>query len=296
MPGQQSPKGPTSRRQRRQELRLEQAARPIGKRPRHLPAKRPAWQSPMVIVTALAVVAAILVIVVINIRPPATAPTALSSPANPVASAVARTGTTLGSSSAPVKMDVWEDYQCPYCQVWTEQWEPRVVRDFAATGILRYQFHDYAFIGTGNNPDESLAAAVAAQCANDQGQFWEYHDWLYANQNPNGENKGWFTTDMLDSITLKLGLDKTTFDTCLADPAKATAVKAEEAAGSALGISGTPSIFVNGTQVTLSTYDALAAQIRALAPALSSGSAGSPSPAASPSPSASPSPASPSGS
>jgi Protein-disulfide isomerase len=250
----------------------------------------------MVIVTALAVVAAILVIVVINIRPPATAPTALSSPANPVASAVARTGTTLGSSSAPVKMDVWEDYQCPYCQVWTEQWEPRVVRDFAATGILRYQFHDYAFIGTGNNPDESLAAAVAAQCANDQGQFWEYHDWLYANQNPNGENKGWFTTDMLDSITLKLGLDKTTFDTCLADPAKATAVKAEEAAGSALGISGTPSIFVNGTQVTLSTYDALAAQIRALAPALSSGSAGSPSPAASPSPSASPPPASPSGS
>jgi protein-disulfide isomerase len=274
MPGQSPPTGPSSRRRRRQQLRAEQADRPVTRRPRRLPPKRPAWQSPMAIVTGLAVVAALVVIVAINLRsqPTTTVPTALNAPANPVASSIPRLGTTLGSNGAPVKVDAWEDYQCPYCGIWTEQWEPHVVQDFVAAGIVRYQFHDYAFIGSGRSPDESLQAAVAAQCANDQGRFWEYHDWLYANQNPNGENKGWFTRGKLDAIALKVGLEQATFDTCLADPAKATAIQAEQAAGSTLGISGTPSIFVNGSPLTLSTYDALATRIRSLVPAQPSGS------------------------
>jgi protein-disulfide isomerase len=232
------------------------------------------WQSPTAIVTGLAVLATLILIVVINREPAATSPTVLSAPANPVAASIPRDGTTLGASSAPVKMDTWEDFQCPSCEIWTEQWEPHVVQDFVATGVVRYQFNDFAFLGAGNNPDESLEAAVAAQCANDQGKFWEYHDWLYANQNPAGENKGWFSQAKLDAIALKVGLEQATFDTCLTDPTKATSVQAERTAGASLGINETPSIFVNGKQLTLTTYDALATLIRSLAPTLPSGSAG----------------------
>lgn len=284
MPGQAPPSGPSSRRRRREQLRAEQAGRPVARRPKRLPAKRPVWQSPTAIITGLAVVAAIIVIVAINLRStPATPPPALNAPASPIAASIQH-GTTLGSSSAPVKVDAWEDYQCPYCAVWTRQWEPSLVQDFVVPGVVRYEFHDYAFIGTGRNPDESLQAAVAAQCAGDQGKFWDYHGWLYANQNPSGENKGWFTRDMLDAIASKVGLDQATFDSCLASVAKATAVQAELAAGSALGVGGTPTIFANGKAVTLSTYDALAMMIRSLAPAqpVSSGVLSSPAASASP--------------
>ena len=289
MPAQPPPSGPNSRRRRRQQARAEQAGRPLGKpvarHPRRLPPKRPMWQSPTAIVTGLAVIATVILIISLNMRSSAGPPTALIAPANPVAAAIQRNGTILGSSSAPVKMDAWEDYQCPYCAVWSAQWEPNVINDFVAKGIVRYQFHDYAFLGNGS-PDESLQAAVAAQCAGVQNKFWDYHDWLYANQNPNGENKGWFTQARLDAIALKVGLDLPSFDTCLADPAKAAAVRAEQAAGSALGVGGTPTIFANDKPVTLSTYANLAALIASLVPATPSG-------VPSVSPSASPPPASP---
>ncbi len=216
------------------------------------------------ITTVLAVIATIILIVVLNSRPAtSTNPSALIPPANPVASSIPRQGTILGLASAPLKMDAWEDYQCPYCQVWTLQWEPNVIQQFVATGIVRYEFHDYAFLGTDHTPDELLQAAVAARCASDQGKFWEYHDWLYANQN--GENQGWFSRARLDAIAQAVGLNQATFDTCLADPARAAAVQAEQDAGTALGITGTPAIFVNQHLQTLTTYANLAATIRSLA-------------------------------
>jgi len=169
-------------------------------------------------------------------------------------------------------MDAWEDYQCPYCQIWTLQWEPNVVHDFVPSGIVRYQFHDYPFIGTGHNPDESLDAAIAAQCASDQGKFWQYHDWLYTNQA--GENQGSFTRARLDVIALRVGLDQAPFDACLVDPAKAVAIQAELAAGAALGITGTPAIYINGKLQALTTYADLSATIRSLAGPTSSAPAG----------------------
>ena len=274
--------GSSSRRQRRQQARTELAARPVGKptarRSHKLPPKRPAWQSPTAIVTVLALIATVALIVVLNLHSSSSPVVALVTPANPVAGSIPRDGSNLGLAGAPIKVDAWEDYQCPYCMIWTEKFEPHLVTDFVAAGTVRYQFHDYSFIGQGHDPDESLAAAVAAQCAGDQNKFWEYHDWLYANQNPAGENKGWFTRAKLDAIALKVGLDQTSFDACLANPAKATAVAGEQSVGAALGINSTPSVFVNGTIVTLNTYADLAAQIRGLAPAPSGSPAASASP------------------
>lgn len=268
MPGQAPTPGPASRRRQRQR-RAQSTGRATG-RPgtstRQPVTSRPLWQNPTAITTVLAVIATIILIIVVNSRTATpTNPSVLNPPANPVAESISRQGAILGSANAPVKMDVWEDYQCPYCQIWTLQWEPNIVQEFVAIGIVRYQFHDYAFLGTDHTPDESLDAAVAAQCASDQGKFWPYHDWLYANQNPNGENHGWFTRARLDAIAQKVGLNLAAFDTCLVDPARAAAVQTEQDAGTALGINGTPAIFVNDKLQTLTTYAALEATIRSLA-------------------------------
>jgi protein-disulfide isomerase len=281
--------GEAARRRRRQELRREQASTSnpdaakgstkSGKA--SAKSQKPAfWQSPTFLVTAAAIIATLVLIYVLNNKPnPALS--SLTPPANPVPAAIPRSGTLLGLTTAPVRMDTWEDFQCPFCDIWTEQWEPHVIRDFVAPGIVQYKFNNYAFLGDGHDPNESLDAAVAALCAGDQGKFWEYHDWLYANQNPNGENHGWFVKATLDALAQKVGLDQPTFDTCLADPAKAAAVQAERTAGTALGVQGTPSIFVDGKQVTLTTYADLAALIRSLAGPASSAPAGA-SPNASP--------------
>jgi protein-disulfide isomerase len=282
--------GEAARRRRRQELRREQAttgspdlAKSANKGAAKASAKPPEpafWQSPTFLVTAAAIIATLVLIYVLNNKPNPPL-SSLTPPANPVPASIPRSGTLLGVTTAPVRMDTWEDFQCPFCDIWTEQWEPHVIQDFVAPGIVQYKFNNYAFLGDGHDPNESLNAAVAALCAGDQGKFWEYHDWLYANQNPNGENHGWFVPSTLNAIALKVGLNLGPFDTCLADPAKAAAVQAERTAGTALGVQGTPSIFVDGKQVTLTTYADLAALIRSLAGPASSAPAGA-SPNASP--------------
>jgi protein-disulfide isomerase len=150
---------------------------------------------------------------------------------------------SLGKATAPVKLDEWEDFQCPYCDQYTLDVEPHLISQYVTTGQLQITYHDYSFIGA-----ESFSAAVAARCAGDQGQFWAYMEYLFSNQG--AENGGTFNQAFFDRVATTLGLNQSTFDTCLSDPAKMSAVQAETNQGKQLGISGTPTLFVNGTQYT----------------------------------------------
>ena len=141
-----------------------------------------------------------------------------------------------------MKLDVWSDFQCPYCLTYWTDVQPNIVSTFIASGQVQLIYHDYTFIGP-----ESLAAAVAARCADQQGKFWEYHDLLYANQGK--ENSGAFSADRLASLASMAGLDVGTWTTCLADPAVSAADQAGTEQGKALGVDGTPTLFVNGTKV-----------------------------------------------
>ena len=144
-----------------------------------------------------------------------------------------------------MKLDVWEDFQCPFCDEFTRSVEPSIVSQYVVPGTAQLTFHDYSFIGNGHTPDESNDAAVAARCAEDQGQFWAYMQYLYANQGAS-ENSGTFDRTLFDSIATKLGLNLGTFDSCLSDQAKLQAVQTETAQGRQLGITGTPTLFVDG--------------------------------------------------
>jgi protein-disulfide isomerase len=151
-------------------------------------------------------------------------------------------GRDLGSPTAPVTLDVWSDFQCPYCLAFWTSSEPEIVTSFVATGQVRLVYHDFAFIG-----QESLDAAVAARCADEQGKFWPYHDLLYANQGT--ENTGHFSADLLTNLASQAGLDVGAWQSCLDDPSIAAAVTQETAQGRASGVSGTPTLFVNGTKL-----------------------------------------------
>ena len=178
-------------------------------------------------------------------QPPAAA--SIVAPAEP-APVDLSSGRTLGKADAKVTLDVYVDFQCPNCAAYAQQIEPRLVNQYVRPGSLKMVLHDLAFLGRGSSAssDESVQAALAASCAEDQGRFWSYQEYLFANQGP-VENGGTFTRSLLDGIASRLGLDRTRFDTCMADPARTKAMQAETDAAMAAGIDRTPTILVNGT-------------------------------------------------
>jgi protein-disulfide isomerase len=153
-------------------------------------------------------------------------------------------GHALGRVDAPVTVEVWADFQCPYCALFTAQVEPLIVNTYVETGQVRLIFRDLAFLG-----EESRWAAVAARLAEEQDAFWPYHDYLFANQQR--ENVGGFDIERLQEIASRIGLDRSVFDAGLQiDAARATfaEIQAEFQADSArLGIRSTPSVVVNDT-------------------------------------------------
>jgi protein-disulfide isomerase len=152
-------------------------------------------------------------------------------------------GRSAGAADAPITIEIWADYQCPYCGLFTHGIEPSLVRGFAATGQAIIRFRDFAFLG-----QESLDAAVASRCADRQGRFWEFHDLLYASQS--GENQGAFATGNLVKLAEFAGLDTAAFGACLADTTVAGAVMDETSAGRDLGVSSTPTIRIIGAAGT----------------------------------------------
>lgn len=90
----------------------------------------------------------------------------------------------MGNPNAQVKIVEFADYQCPFCEQWFSQVEPQIIDKYVKTGKASFQFQNYAFLGADSN-----TAAAAAYCANDQGKFWDYHDFMYKHQGQ--EQSGW---------------------------------------------------------------------------------------------------------
>ncbi len=166
-------------------------------------------------------------------------------PAPTLASRPATNGTSMGDPAAPVKLDVWEDFQCSACLYFSQQEEPQIIAQLIATGKVYYTFHMYPFID--GSRGESQDAANAAMCASEQGRFWDYHDALFANWI--GENAGSFTPPRLVAFAEKISLDMVAFNSCFPANKYADLIQKDFQAGKQHGVQSTPSIFVNGTRV-----------------------------------------------
>lgn len=107
-----------------------------------------------------------------------------------------------------------------------------------------------AFLG-----QESFWAAEASECAADQNAFWPYHDKIFANHA--GENQGTYTKEKLKGFAAELGLNAQTFNDCLDSGKYTQAVQAQSAAAQQLGVTGTPSFFVNEWLVQAGSLEGL---------------------------------------
>lgn len=239
------------------------------RRSRSVEPRRRARLSPLVAVTSIAGIAAVLLIGAASLlQTPATRSVDLSGlvapdAATPVALA---DGRSVGRADAAVTLDVWSDFQCPVCRQYAETVEPALVRDFAANGTLRIVHHDAAFQGqrAGLAYDESVEAGAAARCAVEQDRYWPFHDWLFANQA--GENRGAFVDARLRGIASSIRLDVAAWDACRATGEQQAAVRSETNQGIARGIDATPTLFIDGQRIVgLRTPAELAQLIQAAA-------------------------------
>jgi protein-disulfide isomerase len=158
-------------------------------------------------------------------------------------------GRLCGQDSAPVKIVELSDYQCPYCKRFVDGTELGVETEYIQEGLVQLEFHYFAITGGNAPPDENEAtlAAEAAECANDQGRFWEYHYKLYAEQR--GENRGAFAPERLKQFATDLGLDRGEFDACLDSHKHIGLVEELRDQAAAAGARGTPSFLINGELV-----------------------------------------------
>ncbi|MDO8523015.1 MAG: DsbA family protein [bacterium] len=149
----------------------------------------------------------------------------------------------LGNPGAKVVIVEYGDYQCPFCGKWFKEVEPQIISNYVKTGKAVFIFRDFAFLG-----EESFRSAEAARCANEQDKFWEYHDYLYSNQQ--GENQGSFSDANLKKFAETLKLNTSAFNTCLDSGKYKQAVIDASSEGRTVGVSGTPATFVNETMVS----------------------------------------------
>jgi protein-disulfide isomerase len=166
----------------------------------------------------------------------------------PISLAVPVKNTSIGNPNAPVKMDVWEDFQCSGCLSYTKNIEPQVFQTYIETGKVFYTFHVYPFIDGGQG--ESHDAANAAMCAAAQERFWDYQAIIFANWI--GENAGSFTKSRLVLFAQNIGLEMTAFKKCFQENTYAAQIQQDIDAGALLGVPPTPGIFVNGRNVVSS--------------------------------------------
>lgn len=123
---------------------------------------------------------------------------------------------------------------------------PIIEEEFVSTGQVKIQMRPVAILG-----EESGLAAQAAECANDQERFWDFHDTLYANHG--GENRGAFSSENLKLFAEALELDTAAFDSCLDSGKYASKVGDDTEVARQMGISTVPTIFVNGRVVAGAT-------------------------------------------
>lgn len=141
---------------------------------------------------------------------------------------------TLGSVNAKVVMTVFSDFECGYCKVFAQTILPRLKDDYVKTGKLRIVFRDLPL----EMHEKAFGAAEAAACANEQGQFWQMHDYLFGNQQSLNERafRKWANASRMDTSRYGMCLQRHTYH---------QAIETDMQAAQAVGIQGTPAIVVN---------------------------------------------------
>lgn len=142
-----------------------------------------------------------------------------------------------GDPRASIILIEFSDYQCPFCGRFFRMTFPDIENDYIETGKIRYVFRDFPL----PFHQQAMKAAEAAQCAGDQGKYWEMHDRLFQTQDA-------LMVDNLKNDARDLDLSMDLFNSCLDSGKYTEEVQKDVTEGQNAGVSGTPSFFLGVTE------------------------------------------------
>jgi protein-disulfide isomerase len=189
---------------------------------------------------------------VIYLEKIATAPTPTSAPVaadpQPEPPAVVKVDNghlpVLGDEKAKVSVVEFSDFQCPFCKRYYDDTHKQLDEQYIKTGKIKFYYRHYPLYSIHPNAERG---ALASECANDQGKFWEYYDALFANQVTwSGMDTPEKAVDSLVDLAGQLSMDTDAFRTCLETQQDKKNVDNDAAAGNKVQVDGTPTFFING--------------------------------------------------
>lgn len=148
----------------------------------------------------------------------------------------------LGNEKAKVTVIEFSDFQCPFCRSFWRDTVPQLKKEYIDTGKIKFVYRDYPL----NFHAGAKPAAEGTECARDQGKFWELHDKIFQEQDKQGQGTIQFTKTDVVKWADQIGLNMTQFNQCLDSGKYKAEVEKDFADGSAAGVSGTPTTFING--------------------------------------------------
>lgn len=173
--------------------------------------------------------------------PPAAAPTVQMS------DIVTNAAGAIGNDNAPVTIVEFSDYQCPFCRKWFDDVKGQLQTNYIDTGKVKLVYKDFPL----SFHPMAQPYAEAARCAGDQSKYWEMHDKIFNEQSTKGQGTIQdFTNTDIKKWAQDLGLDSTSFDSCLDTGKYSSAVQANFTEGQQIGVSGTPAFFIGKSDGT----------------------------------------------
>ncbi|MDH3677179.1 MAG: DsbA family protein [Nitrosopumilus sp.] len=151
-----------------------------------------------------------------------------------------------GDPNAPITIVEFSDFQCPFCARFHVQTLPLLLEEYIDKGKVNLVYRDFPIQSIHPN---ALPAAVAAECADEQGKYWEYHDTLFEKQS------GWSRADSDTVISTfsqyasDIGLDQQQFDSCLDAGKYLEEVQNDLSDGRDYDITGTPGFFIGNDDI-----------------------------------------------
>ncbi len=143
----------------------------------------------------------------------------------------------LGSEDAPITIVEFSDYECPYCRQWHSEVYSQLIDTYGDQ--IRFVYRDFPLESIHAN---AKPAAEAANCANEQGVFWDYHDKLFSMELG-------LSADAYQEYASQLGMDEEAFQECIASRRYQQEVQSDFDFAANLGVRSTPTFFINGIAV-----------------------------------------------
>ncbi len=192
-----------------------------------------------VVLGVLAVALGGMLVYLLRARPGA-APAAVAAPTAVVDDGFR--GYTLGSESAPVEVIEYGDFECPACAGFAMVQMPTIKEQLIAPGKVRWRYRDYPLP---MHPYARLAAH-AAQCAGEQGKFWEMHDQLFSNHS--WAQTGRDPSRLFRDFARATGVDLVRYDACMEGGRYASRIEFSRLEGEQRLVDGTPTFYLNGVK------------------------------------------------